>query len=45
MLLAGNDPGLPIPAFGLHEELELLVEAGLSPLEALQTATINPAVS
>ena len=45
MLIAGNDPRPPIPGFGLHEELELLVEAGLSPLEALQTATINPAVS
>ena len=28
---------------GLHDELELLVLAGLSPLEALQTATRNPA--
>ena len=27
----------------MHEELELLVTAGLSPLEALRTATINPA--
>lgn len=44
LLLAGSDPGLAIPGFGLHEELELLVEAGLTPLEALQTATINPAI-
>ena len=28
---------------GLHEELALLVEAGLTPLAALQAATINPA--
>ena len=28
----------------LHEELNLLVEAGLSPYEALQTATVNPAI-
>ena len=27
----------------LHDELEMLVDAGLSPLAALQTATINPA--
>ena len=44
MLLAGTDPGLPIPGFALHEELELLVKAGLTPLEALQTATLNPAI-
>jgi imidazolonepropionase-like amidohydrolase len=27
----------------LHDELELLVKAGLTPMEALQTATRNPA--
>jgi amidohydrolase family protein len=32
-----------IPGFSLHEELALLVKSGLSPLEALQTATRNPA--
>lgn len=31
------------PGFDLHEELALLVEAGLTPLQALQTATLNPA--
>jgi imidazolonepropionase-like amidohydrolase len=43
-LLAGTDAPNPYvyPGFSLHEELELLVKAGLSPLEALQTATINP---
>lgn len=40
-ILAGTDM-LPWPG-GLHEELRLLVEAGLSPLAALQTATWNPA--
>ncbi|HMI79504.1 MAG TPA: amidohydrolase family protein [Ferruginibacter sp.] len=30
--------------FSLHDELALLVEAGLTPMEALQTATINPAI-
>jgi imidazolonepropionase-like amidohydrolase len=45
LLLAGTDVGIPalIPGISLHEELELLVEAGLTPLQALRTATINPA--
>lgn len=32
-----------IPGFSLHDELALFVEAGLSPMAALQTATRNPA--
>jgi len=32
-----------LPGYSLHEEMELLVNAGLTPLEALQAATINPA--
>jgi imidazolonepropionase-like amidohydrolase len=44
--LAGTDMGpntaVP-PGLGLHDELALLVEAGFTPLEALQTATRNPA--
>ena len=45
LLLAGTDVGIPalIPGISLHEELELLVEAGLTPLQALRTATLNPA--
>lgn len=46
-LLAGTDtsPLNPVlPGWGLHQELALLVECGLSPLEALQTATRNPAL-
>jgi len=46
VLLAGTDVGIPalIPGISLHEELELLVDAaGLTPLQALRTATINPA--
>ena len=31
------------PGFSLHEELQRFVAAGFTPLEALQTATINPA--
>jgi imidazolonepropionase-like amidohydrolase len=44
-LLAGTDISGPwiVPGFSLHEELLDLVRAGLSPLQALQAATINPA--
>ena len=31
------------PGFSLHDELALLVEAGLTPLEAIQSATVNAA--
>ena len=43
--LAGTDVLNPycFPGFSLHDELALLVEGGLSPLEALQAATLNPA--
>jgi hypothetical protein len=44
--LAGTDtnPNNPVPVgIGLHDELELLVESGFTPMEALQTATRNPA--
>jgi hypothetical protein len=44
-LLAGTDAPEPYcpPGFALHQELELLVESGLSPAAALQAATINTA--
>src|SRR5687768_13381781 len=44
-LLAGSDMMNPhvYPGFSLHDELALLVQTGLTPLEALQTATVNPA--
>lgn len=44
-LLAGTDIFNPFtfPGFSLHDELSLLVRAGLTPAEALRTATINPA--
>jgi imidazolonepropionase-like amidohydrolase len=32
-----------LPGLGLHRELALMVEAGLTPMEALQTATRNAA--
>ena len=45
LLLAATDVGVPlqVPGISLHVELGRLVEAGLTPLEALQTATLNPA--
>ena len=44
-MLAGSDCPNPYvyPGFSLHDELGLLVHAGLTPAEALRTATINPA--
>ena len=46
-LLAGTDAPAGhdlVPGTSLHRELQLFVRAGLTPLEALQTATLNPAV-
>jgi imidazolonepropionase-like amidohydrolase len=45
-ILAGTDAGGirdVFPGFSLHDELALLVQAGLTPMEALETATRNPA--
>jgi hypothetical protein len=43
-LLAGTDMGFPYVYPGeLAKEIELFVEAGLPPADALRTATINPA--
>ena len=44
-LLAGSDAtsSIDLPGFSLHDELRVLVHAGLSPLAALQTATLHPA--
>jgi imidazolonepropionase-like amidohydrolase len=44
-IMAGTDVGNPYvyPGFSLHDELALLVESGLTPMEALQAATRNPA--
>jgi len=44
-LLAGTDmpQAFIYPGFSLHDELALLVRSGLTQLEALRTATYNPA--
>jgi adenine deaminase len=47
LLLAGPDPvGLNgmVPGFSDQREIELLVEAGFSPLEAIRIATLNGAI-
>jgi len=44
--LAGTDTAAGVgvlPGFSLHHELERFVAAGFTPLQALQTATLNPA--
>jgi len=46
LLLAGPDPtgdGGVLPGFGDQREIELLVEAGFSPIEAIKIATLNGA--
>ena len=44
--MAGTDTAAGVhifPGFSLHQELVLFQRAGLTPLQALQTATLNPA--
>jgi adenine deaminase len=44
-IIAGTDTLKPyfVPGFSLQDELELLAQAGLTPLQVLQAATVNPA--
>jgi imidazolonepropionase-like amidohydrolase len=44
-LMSGTDASDvgPIAGFGIHDELQELVNDGLTPFQALQTATVNPA--
>ncbi len=47
LLIAGLDPtgnGGIVAGFGDHREVELLVEAGFTPLEAIRIATLNGAI-
>jgi imidazolonepropionase-like amidohydrolase len=43
--ILGTDTGNPFiyPGFAVHDELELMVDCGLTPYDALKTATSNPA--
>ncbi len=46
-LMTGSDFGanpLLFPGWGVHDEMALFVKAGLTPMEAIQTATRNPAM-
>ena len=44
-IMAGTDIAAPnvFPGFSLHEDISFLVEAGLTPMQALQAATKNSA--
>jgi len=43
-LLLGTDLfGAVVPGFSVHQELKLMVDAGLTPFEALRTGTVNTA--
>jgi hypothetical protein len=47
LLLAGADPvgiGGNLPGFGDQREIELLVEAGFAPVQAIRIATLNGAI-
>ena len=43
ILRAGSDPNNGLPALGLHQEMVMFVEAGLTPVQAIQAGTINVA--
>ena len=43
LLRAGSDPNNGLPGLGLHQEMVMFVEAGLTPMQAIQAATINVA--
>ncbi|HUG33443.1 MAG TPA: amidohydrolase family protein [Anaerolineales bacterium] len=47
LIVTGTDPVIPIllPGYSLHRELQNLVAAGLSPLEAIKAATLNAAIA
>ena len=42
-LHTGSDPNAILPAWAIHTEMEMLVDIGLSPMQALLAATRNPA--
>jgi imidazolonepropionase-like amidohydrolase len=45
-MLAGTDTSNPFcfPGFGVHDDLALMVDSGVTPLSALLAATRNPAL-
>lgn len=46
LLMSGTDTNVPlmVPGFSLHNELEAMVDLGISPYDALRTSTYNPAL-
>lgn len=40
---SGSDPNHVVPGYAVHAELQMLVEAGLTPVQAVQTAALNVA--
>lgn len=45
MLLGSDAPQLfNVPGFSIHHEIEAIAEAGMTPLEIIQSGTINPAL-
>jgi imidazolonepropionase-like amidohydrolase len=45
LLLGSDSPQMMnVPGFSLHKELALMIDAGLTPAEALTTGTVNPAI-
>lgn len=40
---SGSDPNHVVPGYAVHAELQMLTEAGLSPVQAVQTASLNVA--
>lgn len=45
LLLGSDSPQIfNVPGFAIHRELQSLVDAGLSPYQALRTGTVNPAL-
>jgi imidazolonepropionase-like amidohydrolase len=40
---SGSDPNHVVPGYAVHAELQMLVEAGLTPLQAIETASLNVA--
>jgi imidazolonepropionase-like amidohydrolase len=44
LLLGSDSPQIfNVPGFALHRELAFVVEAGISPIDALRSGTVNPA--
>ena len=40
---SGSDPGSLLPAYAVHVEFELMIDAGFNPLVAIQSASLNVA--